>query len=153
MSWDKELNLQHMDETVAAVKRAKIARPATGWLKAIRCALGMSTRSLGERIGLSQARVSGIEKGEINGVLTLNTLEKVAQGLGCRVVYALVPESESLQAMREDQAMKKARALNRYAERHMELEDQGTEASFREDATRKLAEEYLRTWPRDFWDD
>ena len=154
MKWEKDLNLQQMDETLARVKQGALPpRPSAGWLKAIRTALGMSTRSLGTRIGLSQARVSGIEKGEQEGSLTLNTLEKAAQGLGCRVVYLLIPEAESLHAMRKTQALKKARALNQYAERHMELEDQATDARFREDTTHQLAEEYLRAWPRDFWDD
>ena len=104
-------------------------------------------------IGLSQPRVALIEKGEIDGSISIKTLEKAAQGLGCRLVYVLVPEDSSLQKMRERQATKKARALNLYAECHMELEDQATDDSFRDETTTKIAEDYLRAWPRDFWDD
>lgn len=154
MSWNKQLNLKQLDETLSQVGKLRdLARPDAGWIHAIRTALGMSARTLGERIGLSQARISGIEKGEVNGTITLNTLEKAAEGLGCRVVYVLVPEAGSLQNMRERQAFRKASALNQYVERHMELEDQATDAGFREEVTREQAEEYLKTWPRDFWDD
>lgn len=86
----------------------------------------------------------------MTGSISLRTLEKAAEGLGCRVVYVLVPENQSLAAMREKQAMDKARTLNQYAERHMELEDQATDMQFQNANTKKLAEEYLRTWPRDF---
>lgn len=153
MNWDKDLNLQQLDQTLARVAGIDAApRPLSGWINTIRTALGMSARNLGERLGLSQPRVASIEKGEVEGSISLNTLEKAAQGLGCRVVYVLIPEAESLQEMRKRQAFKKARALNRYAERHMELEDQATDEGFREEASRQLAEEYLKKWPRDFWD-
>jgi len=154
MSWDKELNLQQLDATLSKVKSLSEAqRPSSGWINTIRTTLGMSARSLGERIGLSQPRVALIEKGEVDGSISIKTLEKAAQGLGCRLVYVLVPEDSSLQKMRERQATKKARTLNLYAERHMELEDQATDDSFRDETTTKIAEDYLRAWPRDFWDD
>jgi len=73
--------------------------------------------------------------------------------LGCRLVYALVPEDGSLQKIRERQATKKANILNEHVERHMELEGQATDKTFREATTAKIAEDYLRTWQRDFWDD
>lgn len=68
----------------------------------------MSTRALGERCGLSQSRISLIEKGEIDGTLTLNTLEKVAEGLNCELVYFLQPkQGQTLEDLREHQAKKK----------------------------------------------
>lgn len=152
MSWDKELNLQQLDETLIHISKALDAqRPTCGWINAVRTTLGMSARSLGERIGLSQPRVALIEKGEIDGSISIKTLEKAAQGLGCRLVYVLIPEDGSLQEMRRNQAMKKATNINEYAERHMELEEQATHNNFRNETTKKIAEDYLRTWPRDFW--
>jgi predicted DNA-binding mobile mystery protein A len=153
MNWNKELNLKQIDETLSKVKDlTDIPRPSSGWINTIRTGLGMSARILGERIGLSQPRVALIEKGEVDGSISIKTLEKVAQGLGCRLVYTLVPEGDSLQKMREYQAIKKARNLNLYTERHMELEGQATNKNFQEETTKKIAEDYLRTWPRDFWD-
>ncbi|WP_252176552.1 mobile mystery protein A [Endozoicomonas sp. 4G] len=153
MNWDKELNLQQIDETLGRVRpMMDLNKPVNGWINAIRTALGMSARVLGERVGLSQSGVALMEKNEVTGSISLRTLEKAAEGLGCRVVYVLVPENQSLAAMREKQAMDKARTLNQYAERHMELEDQATDMQFQNANTKKLAEEYLRTWPRDFWD-
>lgn len=142
----KELNLQQLDATLNGIMGvAETQRPSTGWINTIRTSLGMSARSLGKRIGLSQARVALIEKGEIDGSISIKTLEKVSRGLGCWLVYALVPEDGSLQKIRERQATKKANILNENVERHMELEGQATDKTFREATTAKIAEDYLRT--------
>ena len=154
MSWEKDLNLQQLDETIAQFNQLTfVSVPAGGWINAVRSALGMSARSLGERIGLSQPRISLMEKGEVDGSISIKTLEKAAHGLGCRVVYAFVPEERSLQAMREKQALKKARQVNQYTELHMGLEAQATEDNFREQSIKIMTDESLRKWPRDFWDD
>ena len=154
MPWEKDLNIQQLDETIAKFNQLTfVSMPACGWINAIRNALGMSARSLGERIGLSQPRISLMEKGEVDGSISIKTLEKAAHGLGCRVVFAFVPEEGSLQAMRKKQALKKASQINQYTELHMGLEDQATEDDFREQSIKIMAAESLRKWPRDFWDD
>lgn len=154
MKWDKQLNIKQLDETIEPYKGlVSVAVPTDGWINAVRTALGMSARTLGERIGLSQPRVALIEKGEVEGTISLKTLEKAAQGLGCRVVIALLPEEGTLQNMRENQALKKARQINQYTESHMALEDQETEDNFKQQSIDHLASEFLRTWPRNFWDD
>lgn len=154
MTWDKNLSLKHLDEALAAARPQNLpVRPSGGWLKAIRTALGMSTRQLGARIGVSQSRVSSIEKGEADGSITLNTLEKAAAGLGCRVVYMLVPEEGSLQRKRELRARQKVLEDNIYIERHMQLEDQATKDSFKKELVERFASKLLSDWPRDLWDD
>jgi len=153
MSWEKDLTIQQLDERIAKLNQlSSITIPANGWINGIRNALGMSARSLGERTGLSQPRISLMEKGELDGSISIKTLEKAAQGLGCRVVYALIPEEGSLQIMRETQALKKARQMNQYTELHMGLEDQATDDDFKEKSIKLMADESLRKWPRDFWD-
>lgn len=65
--------------------------PRSGWIRAIRDALGMSTSELALRVGLSKGRIGQIERGERERSLTLDTLERIAAGLDCRVEYVLVP--------------------------------------------------------------
>ncbi len=67
------------------------ARPPRGWIKAIREALGMTTAQLAKRLGVSQSRVVVLEKAEIEGSLTIHSLERAAQALDCQLIYALVP--------------------------------------------------------------
>ena len=154
MTWEKDLNIQQLDETISHLDKSTLtSTPTSGWINTIRNALGMSARTLGERIGLSQPRIALMEKGEVDGSISIKTLEKAAQGLGCRVIITLIPENGTLQEMREKQALKKARQVNKYTELHMELEEQATEDNFREQTIKKLAADYLRKWPRNFWDD
>ncbi|MCU5773705.1 mobile mystery protein A [Erwiniaceae bacterium BAC15a-03b] len=152
--WNKELKIKQLDRSLSDMTSSRKAkRPKKGWINLIRTTLGMSARALGDRTGLSQSRIALIEKGEIDGTITLNTLEKVADGLECELVYYLVPKQEkSLEKLREEQAEKKAAFLNNYSETHMSLEKQPTTKSFQTDNKNNLKDELLREWRRDFWD-
>jgi len=153
--WDKDLKIKQVDSLLKEIKpQRRYKRPKKGWVQLLRTALGMSARALGERCGLSQSRITLIEKGEIDGSLTINTLEKVADGLDCELVYFLVPKQDrTLQALREEQAEKKARLLNQYTEIHMSLEQQPTSKAFQNATQDKIKSDLLEKWPRDFWDE
>ena len=153
--WDKELKIKQVDNLLKSMTPERnVKRPKKGWLQLLRSTLGMSTRALGERCGLSQSRISLIEKGEIDGTLTLNTLEKVAEGLNCELVYFLQPkQGQTLEELREHQAEKKAKYLTQYTEIHMSLEQQPTSSAFQKSTQDKLKSELLQKWPRDFWDE
>ena len=62
----------------------------------IRQALGMSARTLGNRIGVSQSQVSKLGNSELDKAITLRSLERVAEGLNCELVYFLVPKDGNL---------------------------------------------------------
>jgi predicted DNA-binding mobile mystery protein A len=115
------------------------AAPRSGWIRAIRDALGMSTSELARRMGVSKARIGQIELGERERTITLGTLERAADALGCRVEYVLVPR-EPLDDLVWAQAMAKARAEIGAVDHTMELEDQrldgGSRAARIEEAAR-----------------
>ena len=79
---------------VAAIKSPE--PPMQGWLKAIREALGMTSKQVAHRLSLSQVAVINLEKREGDRSITLKSLEKSAHALNCRVVYFLVPLNECL---------------------------------------------------------
>ena len=120
-----------------------LARPPYGWIKAIREALGMTSRQLAKRMGISQPRVSEIEKNEVSGSITLDTLERAANALECQLVYVLVPR-KPLQALVEERAEKLARIRLKSTAHSMALEDQSVEAEDEVEQlktlTRKLAD-------------
>lgn len=154
MKWDKDLKIKQVDEMISQLKpQKKFLMPRYGWLKLIRTTLGMSARSLAKRVGLTQSRIALIEKGEANGTITLQTLKKIADGLNCEFVYYLQPKSNSLAKLREDQAFKKITKINSYTEHQMLLEDQATPGKFITDNFKKLQNELLENWSRDFWDE
>ena len=84
-------------------------RPARGWVRTLRDALGMSAFELGLRMGVTQPRASQIERAELNGSITLSTLERAAEALNCRLHYVIVPD-EPLDRMVRRQARIKAAA-------------------------------------------
>src|SRR5450631_1377098 len=107
--------IRQLDQRFLAFRRLKdMARPAKGWIRAIRDALGMTTAQFAKRLGVSQPRVIAIEKAEISKALTLKTLERAAEALGCRVVYLFVPDhplEETVRARARQIADKQLEAL------------------------------------------
>lgn len=100
--------------------------PRLGWIRAIRDALGMSARELGARAGVSAARISQIERAEVEGGLTLNTLRRIAEAMDCRVEYVLLPR-RPLDVMVRDQAQGWAESQIRAVDHTMAMEDQRTD--------------------------
>ncbi|GKT19379.1 helix-turn-helix domain-containing protein [Acidovorax sp. SUPP2522] len=74
-------------------KLQRNATPRCGWTKTIRLALGMSSKALGERLGMTAQGARKLEQAEANGSITLNTLARLAHGLDCEVRYVFVPRT------------------------------------------------------------
>jgi predicted DNA-binding mobile mystery protein A len=112
----------------------------------------MTTRQMGDRFGVSQPRIIKLEKGEVDGSITLDSLERAAQALGCRLVYALVPETPLGDTLRERALLIADRQLAS-VEQTMRLEDQGVPGKDRQkEARQRLVDELLRR-PARLWDE
>jgi predicted DNA-binding mobile mystery protein A len=94
-------------------KLTKINRPHTGWIRALRTALGMSMATLAERLGVHKSRVSKIEQDEVAGNLTIKTMQKVADGLDCVFVYGFVPRSSLDDTINQQAFLKASKELNK----------------------------------------
>lgn len=123
MGSDKAMARAALERDLTRHRNAPTAAPRSGWIRAIRDALGMSTSELARRMGVSKARIGQIERGERERTITLATLERAADALGCRVEYVLVP-LEPLDDLVWAQAMAKARAEIGAVDHTMELEGQ-----------------------------
>ena len=144
---------RHLDARFQQIFRWDLlARPQKGWLRAIRDALGMTAEQVAQRLGVSKPRISTMEKDELRGALTLSTLEKAAQAMGCRFVYAIVPE-ESLQALVEKQAHRQASAILNRTSHTMGLEQQGVSDQEREAQLLKLASDLLAKESSKLWNE
>lgn len=145
--------VRHLDRRFATLAPiARSARPPKGWVRAIRNAMGMTTAQLARRIGVSQPRIVELEHSEVSGSITLRSLQRAAEALGCRFVYALVPEN-TLEATIRERAEKLAAPHSGAVEHSMRLEDQGVHD---EHASRELhrqrVDDLLRH-PARLWDD
>lgn len=125
--------------------------PRSGWLRALREALGMTQGQLGERARISRQSVQDFEHAEADRRITLESLDKLARAMGCRLVYALVPENGSVDALRERQALALADALMQPADHSMKLEAQGVADTERDRQRRLLAETLLAGISRKLW--
>ena len=74
-------------------KLQRNATPRCGSAKTVRLALGMSSKALGERLGMTAQGVRKLEHAEANGTITLNTLARLANGLDCEVHYMFGPRT------------------------------------------------------------
>lgn len=144
-----ERALRRLDERLASARPVdRLMPPPKGWIRALRDALGMSGSQLGRRMGIAQQTVTAIEKSEENGTIQLQTLRKVADALGGRLVYAIVPDT-SLEAMIRERAREIAlRALTRVSHT-MRLEDQETSKADLETRIDDYIRNELRV--RDLW--
>ena len=139
----RSLPLQQLDRALAPWRALSPSRPSGGWLRAVRQALGMTTRQLAKTVGVTQGAVVDAERTEAKGDITLATLRRYAAALGCELTYALVPK-RPLQEIVEERADSIARDQVSRVRHSMALEDQVTnkETSEREieDLRRRLLE-------------
>lgn len=126
------------------------SRPSSGWLRAIREALGMSTAQLARRLNMSPQGVSDLERSEADEGIRLSSLRKVADALDCDLVYALVPRHpEGLQGQVTDQALRVARAELAPVRHTMALEAQALPVDFDEEAVADMADRIVDS--RSLW--
>ena len=119
---------RRLDDRLAGVAAEVGPRPAQGWIRAIRTALGMSTKEMAQRMGVTQSRISQLEHAEADDSIRLDTLRRAAEALGCELHYVFVPAAPLEDAVRQ-QARTKAQTLVGAATHTMRLEDQEPDAS------------------------
>ncbi len=149
----KIITYQYQEIVDKAARRvADLSIPPEGWLRTMRSALGMSGAQLARRLGVSRAQISQAEKNELAGVITLKTLNHMAEGMGCRVVYAIVPESSAGDIVAE-RARKKAQQLIYKTSVHMALEQQSLNEKQLLFELERLQRELIQEMPSDLWND
>ncbi|HTX49559.1 MAG TPA: mobile mystery protein A [Caulobacteraceae bacterium] len=142
---------KHLDRRLASLRAEDLTRPPRGWIRAIREAIGMTAAQLGERTGASQSRIARIEKGEVRGTLTMNTLRHVAEAMGCTLVYALVPNRPLDEMLRERAQDVADRQLAR-THQTMRLENQALTPDDLRAERERLVAALLQGDPRRLWD-
>lgn len=120
-----------LDERFEGIRSAEVPpRPYNGWIRTIRDALGMSSTELAARLGLRQQSISDIERNERRYTIRLDTLERVAEAMGCQLVYVLIPRT-TLEETVQTQARLRADQLLATVAHHSRLEDQSVSEAAR----------------------
>lgn len=99
--YERECLRQEMDEALVPFRlvRKRKGKPKHGWLRGIREAVGIPVGELARRMGVCRWEIVRLEKSEESQRIMLSTLHRAAEGLGCELVYALVPKEGALEEM------------------------------------------------------
>lgn len=136
----------------ASAQLQTVAQPKEGWIASVRKALGISAAQLGRMVGHTRANIAALERSEQEKRVTLQSLNTMAEAMGCKFVYAIVPAKGSVEDLIQAQARKKAMALVTQASTHMALEKQSLSDQQIEAEISRIATELLSKQPSDFWE-
>jgi predicted DNA-binding mobile mystery protein A len=136
---DRVIARNKLDKRLNILRNIDMTKPPRGWIKAIREALGMTTRQLAQRIGVVQSRAVDIEKAELTGSITLDSLTRAANALDCELVYALIPR-KPLEITVNERALALAKKHIRSTSHSMALENQ----KLNETSEKKLLEKHAK---------
>ena len=149
----KSLQLQQLNNKMLNYATLKqVAVPPTGWIKAIRTAIGMSMQQLGKKLSVSKQAILDIEKREKSGSITIKSLKEIARALDMQLVYGFVPNDGSLDALIEKKATELATKIVLRTSNTMKLENQGNTNTRIEKAIKERAEEIKNEMPKILWD-
>lgn len=150
---DLGLQRQILDEKLKDWINLKDKKPPiSGWIKAIRTGLGITNKQLGELLGVDPSVIPRLEKREAEGKVTLEVLNRTAHAMGCKLVYAIVPEHSdaTLKSIIHEEAKKLAEIMVARAEHTMHLEDQT--AKLNKEKLNELARELAKKTDSRIWD-
>lgn len=143
---------QQLDRRFNKIKQlACLTPPPRGWIKAIREAIGMTTAQYARRLGVSQPRAVAIEKAELSGAITLDSLTKAAHALDCHLVYVLIPKRPLTELVKE-RAYLKAKEYLAATHHSMALEDQAVAKQDEKAQLEEMAEQLLKKSGSDLWE-
>jgi len=149
----KSLQLQQLNSKMRGFASLKqVVMPPTGWIKAIRTAIGMSMQQLGNKLNVSKQGVMDIEKREKDGSITIKSLREIARAMDMQLVYGFVPNDGSLDALIEKRATELATQIVMRTANTMKLEDQANSKKRIETAIRERATAIKNEMPKILWD-
>ena len=119
----------------------------------MRKALGMSAPQLARRAGVTKAAIYQAQRKEREGGITVRQMEKLANAMGGRFVYAILPDGGDLNAHVRAQARAKAEKIVYRTSTHMTLEKQSLSNQQITWEIERLADQLVRDMPPDFWDE
>jgi predicted DNA-binding mobile mystery protein A len=151
---DKDLlRIQQLEESVLPFREViNCTPPVGGWVRATREALGMGAPQLAKRVGAKAPQsIEDMQRHESEGTITLNTLRKLAEGMGCHLVYAIVPEKPIEESLKERATQIASQTLARTSH-SMSLEAQGLGLTEQQRVLSRQVEKLLNGNLKRLWD-
>lgn len=130
----------------------QLPNPPTGWVRAIRLALGMTLRQLAKKMSITKQSVQDLERREKDGAITLAKLQKAANALDMELVYGFVPKDGSLELYIDRKAKALATDIVNRTSNTMLLEDQAVTYKRTQTAIEERTAKIKREMPKALWD-
>ncbi len=145
------LRRHQLDRALRRVRAAaSLSAPQKGWIREVRSSLGMTTRQLGRRLGVSQSAAVQREKAEEDGTISLSALRRTAAAMDCDVAYFLLPK-KSLEATVRARAQALAAQMAGRVDDSLALEGQAVGKQFQTEKAEELTKELIRRLDRGLW--
>lgn len=149
----KKLQLQQIDNKIEEYKSLqKTISPPTGWIKAVRTAIGMSMQQLGNRLSITKQSVMDIERRELEGSITIRALREAADALDMQLVYGFIPIDETLENLIARKAKELATQIVMRTSNSMKLENQENSKLRIQKAIEERTAEIKNEMPKTLWD-
>jgi predicted DNA-binding mobile mystery protein A len=149
----KSLQLQQLNSKLLGfASLGQSTMPPTGWIKAIRTALGMSMQQLGNKMKISKQGILDIEKREKDGAITIKSLREIASAMDMQLVYGFLPNDGSIDALIERRATEIATQIVLRTANTMKLEDQANSIKRIEEAIKERTVAIINEMPKMLWD-
>lgn len=141
------IEIRALDKKTAKLQSIRNIIPSDkSWIGIIRESIGMTALQLAKRLGVSQPRISVMEKNEKN--MKISTMEKIAGAIDCDFVYYFKPKT-SFQNLVENQARKKAEEVIKTVNLNMALEAQNITEK---EAIDDMVNDFINNNTKQIWD-
>lgn len=149
----KSLQIQQLGRKMQAYTQLQtLVPPPTGWIKAVRTAIGMSMQQLGNRLSITRQSAQEIEQREQDGSITLKSLREAAHAMDMELVYGFVPKDGSIDRLIERRAKALAKEIVLRTSHSMRLEDQENSQERIQQAIEERAKLIQQELPKALWD-
>ena len=119
----RQLRLSQLDRSLSEARKLP-PRPSGGWIASVREALGLTLAEVGKHLHAPRQTVQKFEHAEATDRITLGSLRRIADAMGCDLVYAVLPKSGSFAELAERPARERAARDIKSVVHTMALEDQ-----------------------------
>jgi predicted DNA-binding mobile mystery protein A len=113
MNIQKNMDASTLEETLRCLRECawEMVAPPRGWVRSVREALGITNVELAARLGKVPQSIEDLQKSEAAGSIKLDSLRGLAEALGCKLVYAVVPPKSFDEMKVEEAALRAQRTV------------------------------------------
>jgi predicted DNA-binding mobile mystery protein A len=101
---ERKMARRNLDVEMRPYRRAGVHKnPTNGLLRAVRQALRVPVAEIAGKMGVNRSGVFDLETRERRNTISLRSMSRMADAMGCKVVYGIVPkDGKTLEELEEE---------------------------------------------------